>query len=77
MNAPGSCNGALQVWIATYGPASEQPMVDRPDMEWRNAETFGVDGLYFDTFHGGDDATWAPTRTFWTEFSEIGVTKRP
>jgi hypothetical protein len=77
MNTPGSRNGALQIWIATNGPASEQRVVDRADMEWRTGETFGVDGLYFDTFHGGNDATWAPTRASWTEFSQIVVTKQP
>ncbi|HPH15585.1 MAG TPA: hypothetical protein PK029_00315 [Bacteroidales bacterium] len=36
-----------------------------------------VDALYFSTFHGGSDATWAPTETCYTWFDDvkIGATK--
>lgn len=36
-----------------------------------------VDALYFSTFHGGSDATWAPTVTCYTWFDDIkiGATK--
>ena len=77
MNAPASRNGTLQVWIVTGNPASEQLVVNRTDLEWRTTDTFGIDGLYFDTFHGGDDSTWAPARPCWAEFGQITVTKQP
>ena len=67
MNTEGKHNGTLRVWI------DEKCLVERTDMEWRTADSFGVDGLYFETFHGGGDASWAPTRPCWVEFAEMKV----
>ena len=72
MNAPGGHTGSLRVWLTLQGQ-EERLMVERPNMEWRTVNTFGVDGLYFETFHGGGDASWAPTRACWVEFSELKV----
>ncbi|WP_395742971.1 polysaccharide lyase [Prosthecobacter sp.] len=70
MNTVGKRDGTLRVWI------DEKVLVERTDMEWRTVETFGVDGLYFETFHGGGDASWAPTRPCWVEFAEMKVRHR-
>lgn len=72
MNSVGGRTGSLRVWITLKGQA-ERLMVERPNMEWRTVDTFGVDGLYFETFHGGGDSSWAPTRPCWVEFSELRV----
>jgi hypothetical protein len=70
MNSVGKRDGSVRVWIA-IGEAKEQLMVERADMEWRTAETFPVDSLYFETFHGGSDESWAPTRECWAEFGHL------
>lgn len=72
MNAVGQRNGSMRVWISS-GDHKEKLMVERTDMEWRTVDTFAVDSLYFETFHGGNDATWAPTRECWAEFGEMQV----
>lgn len=69
MNTPGKRDGALRVWI------DDKPVVERIEMEWRTVDTFGVDGLYFETFHGGGDLSWAPTKPCWVEFKDIRVSK--
>lgn len=72
MNEAGKRNGTLRVWITEEGK-QERLMVERTDMEWRSVSTFGVDSMYFETFHGGGDASWAPTRECWAEFADIEV----
>jgi hypothetical protein len=57
------------VWI------DEKLLVERSDMEWRSVDSFGVDGLYFETFHGGGDRFWAPTKPCWAEFGELRVSE--
>ena len=74
MNDPGRKNGKLYVWISAGEAQAERLVVSRTDMEWRSVDTFAIDSLYFETFHGGSDATWAPTRPCWTEFSGVKVT---
>lgn len=73
INEPGRKNGKLYVWVAAGEGNAEQLMVSRTDMEWRTVDTFAIDSLYFETFHGGSDQTWAPTRPCWTEFSGLKV----
>jgi len=72
MNQPGKKDGTLRVWI-TLPDQAEKLMVEQTDMEWRNTDSFGVDGLYFEAFHGGGDKTWAPKKPCWAEFSGIEV----
>jgi hypothetical protein len=69
MNTLGKRDGALGVWI------DEKLLVERSDMEWRSVDSFGVDGLYFETFHGGGDRSWAPTKPCWAEFGELRVSE--
>ncbi|MFZ4595769.1 MAG: polysaccharide lyase [Verrucomicrobiaceae bacterium] len=72
MNTLGKRDGSLRVLVA-LGDSKEQELVMRNDMEWRTVGTFGVDSLYFESFHGGSDATWAPTRACWAEFADFLV----
>lgn len=74
MNTGGQRDGILRVWI-TLPDQGERLVVERKDMEWRSADTFNVDSLYFETFHGGNDSTWAPTRPCYTEFTDLKVVK--
>jgi hypothetical protein len=83
MNTVGKRDGAVRVWIAVGEGAGargklreEQLMVERTDMEWRTINTFGVDSVYFESFHGGSDESWAPTRECWAEFGGIRVSAK-
>lgn len=75
MNEPGKKNGKIQVWIrlGEDDKTPEQQVVDRTDLEWRSVNTFGVDSLYFESFYGGSDRSWAPKRASWAEFGAISV----
>lgn len=73
MNTPGKPDGTLRIWITLQG-RQERLLVERTDMEWRTVNTFGVDGLYFETFYGGNDATWAPQKDgCWAEFTDFKI----
>ena len=72
MNAPGRRDGSVRVWIA-LGEGGEELVVEHTRMEWRSVPTFGVDSLYFETFHGGSDLGWAPTRECWAEFGNLSL----
>ena len=73
MNEPGKKNGAIQVWIR-IGNGVERGVVKRDDLEWRSVDTFGIDSLYFETFHGGSDKSWAPSKPSHAEFGDFVVT---
>jgi hypothetical protein len=73
MNDPGKKNGKLYVWISLKERGKEQLVVQRTDLSWRKAATFGVDSLYFETFHGGSDTSWSPLQPCHAEFGEFRV----
>ncbi len=71
MNAADQKNGQLRVW------ADERLVVDKNDLQWRKGNDYGVDSILFNTFHGGGDASWAPSRDVWAEFSGFQVKALP
>lgn len=75
MNDPGRKNGEIQVWIRIGDEDSdpEHEVAHRTDLEWRTAGGFGIDSLYFESFYGGSDRSWAPGKPSWAEFSGISV----
>lgn len=75
MNDAGKKNGKLMVWIQLMGnrPGEWRELIHRTDLEWRSVPTFAIDSLYFETFHGGSDLSWAPSRPSWAEFSDLAV----
>jgi len=72
MNDPGKRNGVVRVWIQAFG-GDEQELVNRTDLEWRTVDSFGIDSLYFETFHGGSDKSWAPSKPGHAEFGDFVV----
>lgn len=70
MNDPAGSDGTLAVWITLPGQSPRQ-VVDHRNLRWRTTEAFGVDSLYFETFHGGSDNSWAPKNTCWAEFADF------
>ena len=73
LNTPGRSDGRLDVWLRPPGAAEERRVVERSDLEWRSDPTIAIDGVLFETFHGGSDRTWAPQRPSATTFHDIVV----
>lgn len=72
LNHPGEKNGGIRVWITLPGQP-ERLVAQRAGLRWRAVDSILVDSIYFETFHGGGDTTWAPTAPCWTEFTRIRV----
>ena len=73
MNQAGSHDGILQAWL------DDQLALDNQSFIYRIVgATFGVDALYFSTFFGGSDSTWAPATAQVADFDDFIVsTARP
>lgn len=75
MNTLHRRDGKLRVWVASAGSTNETLAVKRDDIEWRSVPEIGVDSVLFQTFHGGGNRTWAPSKECWTEFSAVTVSE--
>lgn len=71
LNDPGRRDGTLDVWVATSDDVAKQHVVSRSDMQWRKDPNLRIDGLLFETFHGGGDKSWAPRRESFAVFDDI------
>ena len=63
-------DGKLRIGI-TMPQQAERIMVEKLDMEWTKTADIGADSILFNTFHGGSDSTWAPSRACAARFSEF------
>jgi hypothetical protein len=73
MNTPGRADGGLRVWLRLPDSPEEVLVVLRTDMEWRADSTMRVDSLLFETFHGGNDGSWAPRKASATVFRGLTI----
>lgn len=72
MNTPGEHDGVLQAWF------DGAPVLDESAFLFRLAgATYGIDTLYFSTFFGGSDDTWAPAAAQVADFDDFIVTTAP
>ena len=56
LNQPGTADGILRVWV------DGTLVLERRDIPYRTQASIGIEGLMFNTFFGGHDATWASPR---------------
>jgi hypothetical protein len=72
MNTPEKHNGVLQAWVdGALVPDQNQFYYRVP------GATFMIDALYFSTFFGGSDSTWAPATDQTVDYDDFIVSSRP
>ncbi len=70
MNTAGQHDGILQAWF------DGELVLDLSDFLYRaTGATYGIDALYFSTFFGGSDASWAPETAQIADFDDFVITK--
>lgn len=67
MNSVGSRNGILEVFF------NGKKLFTRTDFEWRKTASLMIDAFQFVTFFGGDDSSWAPSKTVRATFDDFQV----
>lgn len=69
MNTPGEHDGVLQAWF------DDVLVLEDTAFLYRLADgTYGIDALYFSTFYGGSDDTWAPLSEQTVDFDDFVIT---
>lgn len=72
MNTPGEADGIMQAWF------DGELALDNQTFVWRNAgANWSIDGLYFSTFFGGSDDTWAPSTNQIIDYDDFIVSTAP
>ena len=71
LNTPGQSNGYIRVYI------NGVEVLDATGLEFRTVSSLQINGLYFSTFFGGSDKTWASPQTQHTDFAGFAVVNQP
>ena len=71
LNTPGHSNGRITVW------QDDRLVLDPPGLTFRTTPDLHIDGLFFSTFFGGDDSSWASPTDQHADFADFAVTSTP
>nr|KAG5688846.1 hypothetical protein BaRGS_004523 [Batillaria attramentaria] len=66
LNTPGQTNGKLKVWYNGH------LVLERNDINFRNKD-LQLEGIFFSTFFGGSDPSWAPTADCYTYYKNFVI----
>jgi hypothetical protein len=67
LNTPGQADGEVRVWL------NGTPVLTATGLTMRSDPGLQVDGLFFSTFFGGGDASWASPRDQYTDFAGFTI----
>ena|SRR5262252_5988464 len=68
LNTPGSDDGIVEVWV------NDAEVFRKSDIRFRRAGAgWKITGMYFSTFFGGDDSTWATTKKEVAYFDNFAI----
>ena len=69
LNTPDGEDGRITVW------QDDRLVLDRGGLEFRSTDQLRIDGLFFSTFFGGDDPSWASPVDQQVDFAEFTLTE--
>lgn len=67
LNTPGRSDGCIRVWF------EGKSVLEQGGLEFRNVEGLKIEGIFFSTFFGGGDLSWATSRTTFADFADFVV----
>jgi len=68
LNHPDRADGRIQVWV------DGALVIDEAGLTFRTVDDLQVDGLFFSTFFGGGDESWATPRDVSIDFADFVIT---
>jgi hypothetical protein len=67
LNQPGRQDGRVRVWL------DGKPVLNQEGLTFRSTEKLKIDGIFFSTFFGGNDPSWATRKDVYVDFAEFAV----
>lgn len=67
LNQPGQKNGRIRVWL------DGQQVLDQTGLTFRTIDQLKINGIFFSTFFGGSDPTWATPKDVHVDFADFSV----
>jgi hypothetical protein len=65
LNAPQASDGVIEVWL------DGRKVYTAGGLRFRTTDRLKIDGVFFSTFFGGGDRTWATPRDQYADFADV------
>ncbi|MGF1537093.1 MAG: polysaccharide lyase [Elainellaceae cyanobacterium] len=69
LNQPGESDGHIRLWV------DGELVIDEPRLLFRTVDSLQLDGLFFSTFFGGGDASWATPQDVYVDFADFEMSR--
>lgn len=67
LNTPGAADGSVHVWL------DGKPVYQNEQLLFRTTGSLRAEGVFFSTFFGGGDSSWAPPSDTYADFAAFAV----
>ncbi|NEP62702.1 MAG: hypothetical protein F6K31_38250 [Symploca sp. SIO2G7] len=67
LNTPDQADGEIRLWV------NDALVLEQQDMVFRTADSLQIDGIFFSTFFGGGDPSWATPQDTYIDFANFSV----
>lgn len=67
LNTPNKTDGRIKVWV------NGKQVMDINNLKFRSVDSLKIQGIFFSTFFGGDDAYWATPNDTYADFANFAV----
>ncbi|MEL6384558.1 MAG: polysaccharide lyase [Cyanobacteria bacterium J06626_18] len=67
LNQPDQSDGQIRLWV------NDELVVDQRDLQFRTTDSLQIDGVFFSTFFGGGDSSWATPNDVHIDFDNFSV----
>ena len=68
LNTPDLADGQIRLWV------NDTLVIEQTDLRFRTTDSLQIDGIFFSTFFGGGDPSWATPQDTYIDFAEFAVT---
>ncbi|MBE9069241.1 hypothetical protein IQ260_21600 [Leptolyngbya cf. ectocarpi LEGE 11479] len=68
LNTPHLANGQIRIWV------NDSLVLEQGELSFRTTDTLQIDGVFFSTFFGGGDPSWATPQDTYIDFANFSVT---
>ena len=68
LNNPDQADGEIRLWV------NDAPVIDQKEVTFRTVDSLKINGIFFSTFFGGGDASWATPQDTYIDFADFSIT---
>ena len=68
LNTPEEADGEIRLWV------NDTLVIEQKEVIFRTVDSLQIDGIFFSTFFGGGDPSWATPQDTYIEFAKFSVT---